>query len=63
MCANPKCRVDAIVLGRCKRCSEVACFSCGYRNWRGTWHDGVFCQVEGVQHESSVDSELRVGSS
>lgn len=59
MCANPKCRVDAAVLGNCRRCGEVVCTSCGYRNRRGAAHDGIFCQQSGVDHETSVDSELR----
>lgn len=59
MCLNPKCRVDAIQMGRCKRCGEIVCFSCGYQNWRGVWHDGAFCQQAGVPHETNVDSELR----
>ncbi len=59
MCANSKCRVRAIELGPCKRCGEMACYSCGYRTLRAVWHDGAFCHVAGVAHESSVDSELR----
>ena len=59
MCANSKCRVDAIEVGRCKRCGEIACYSCGYKTVRGVWHDGAFCQVPNVDHETSVDSELR----
>lgn len=61
MCANPKCNVDSIVLGRCKRCGQVACTSCGYKTLRGPWHDGAFCQVEGIFHETAVESELRPG--
>lgn len=59
MCANPKCRVEAIELGRCKRCGEIACYSCGYKTVRAVWHDGAFCQQAEVEHETSVDSELR----
>ena len=62
MCANPKCRVKAIELGTCKRCGQVACFSCGYKTLRGVWHDGSFCQTAGIFHETSVDSELRQSS-
>jgi hypothetical protein len=59
VCANPKCRVNTIEMGRCKRCGQVACYSCGYKNFRGIWHDGPFCQVPGVDRETSVNSELR----
>lgn len=52
MCANPKCRVDAAVVGRCKRCGEQVCLSCGYKNARGVWHDGRFCQVKDITKES-----------
>ena len=59
MCANSKCRVDAIELGRCQRCGEVACYSCGYKTLKGVRHDGAFCEAPNVDHETSVDSELR----
>ena len=61
MCANAKCRVDAIELGRCARCGEVACYSCGYQNVRGVWHDGAFCQQAGVFHETTVTPDPRPG--
>ncbi|MCZ7575068.1 MAG: hypothetical protein M5U01_41495 [Ardenticatenaceae bacterium] len=54
MCANPKCRVDGPVLGRCRRCGEEVCSSCGYRNYQGVWHDGRFCLVANVPVESQI---------
>lgn len=63
MCANPKCHIKAIKLGTCKRCGEAVCFSCGYKNLRGIWHDGAFCQQVDIFHETSVDSELRAAES
>ena len=59
MCANPKCRVDSIELGRCERCGQVACYSCGYSSRSRIFHDGAFCVVATADHEISVDSELR----
>ncbi len=62
MCTNAKCHIKAVELGPCKRCGQVACYSCGYKTLRGIWHDGYFCQKEGIFHETSVNSELRSSS-
>ncbi len=51
MCANSKCRVEAVVLGTCKRCGKEVCLSCGYKNAKGVWHDGRFCHAEGARTE------------
>ena len=59
MCQNAKCRVKALELGRCARCGEIACMSCGFRTLGGVRHDGAFCHTEGIFHETSVESELR----
>jgi hypothetical protein len=54
MCANPRCRVNAPVLGTCRRCGQQVCSSCGYRNLKGPAHDGRFCQAEKVPVESYI---------
>lgn len=59
MCQNAKCRVRALELGRCRRCGEVVCASCGFQRLGAVEHDGAFCAQEGVFHERSVASELR----
>lgn len=59
MCQNTKCRVRALELGRCARCGEIVCTSCGYLARGKAEHDGAFCHQEAVFHETSVDSEIR----